>query len=140
MASPSAAERVYYRVEYDLEGEAAGDSLFAGLPLKGLIRRVRAISSEEATSVVLTFTEAPLVSTIDLDLVMVTRRLTTPADLIGDTLYDAQAIPAVGGQGVPFQLTPSSPGSTTGSLYFAWSGFVAGADAIIQLTIEPLVP
>ena len=154
MASPNAAERVYYRIEQTLPQTAGRnpESIeLTGIPLKGLIRRVRFVAEHSGASLVTDITfalgEGPFTAgtlepvSSELDLIsLLDAQTAAPFDLIGRGLLDANGGGARGNQGIPFQLTPSSPGSKTGTLYLAWSNSAPNPDTTFQLTIEPLVP
>ena len=154
MASPSAAERVYFRIEQALPQTAGRNPEsfeLTGVPLRGMVRRIRFTTERLGVPLVVNITfalsEGPFTaSTLDpaggeLDLISLHDAQTQPPiDLIGRYLENSQGTGARGNQGIPFQLTPSSPGSRTGTLYLAWSTSVPNPDTTFQLTIEPLVP
>lgn len=136
MSSPNAAQRSYYRIRQELGDTSPGVVELTGIPLKGLIRRVRC-ESAAATSVSLILAESNTGGAFDR--IMRTGALATPYDLIAETLTNSLGTPVRANHGIPFQLTPSSPGSKTGSLFLQWTNS-APELATLQLTIEPLVP
>lgn len=156
MAAPTAAQRVYYRIQQLLPQTAGANpeaTELTGIPIKGLIRRVRFVAQSTAappvpivTNVDFALGESAFVAgtygTVDgqLEVIMSGISAPVPLDIFADGMRDSKANLARGNAGVPFQLTPSAVGSLTGSLFLAWETSVPNAGTTIQLTIEPLVP
>jgi len=156
MAAPSTAQRVYFRIEQRLPPSDLANTAqvleLTDVPLKGLIRRVRIIAGTITSSITnvdfalaeSTFPAAsydPVGGGIDLIMRNTgAAPVAEPIELFADKLTDWTGVITRGNEGIPFQLTPSSPGSTTGTLYLSWETSFINPLTDIQITIEPLVP
>ena len=120
------------------------------VPIKGLVRRIRFVAEVGGAPIVVDVNFAlsqspfspgtydPIAGELDR-ITWQAALVQPPIDLLADTLDDSQGNAARGNNGIPFELAPSSPGSTTGTLYLAWETSFVQPDTSFQLTIEPLV-
>ncbi len=150
MSSPNAAQRVYFRIAETLPAGTTGAVTLLGVPLKGVIRRVRfSRGAAKATNVDFALAESPMAAGAfapsggDIDLILRNTgaaAVAVPFELFADSLTDWEGAAAPGNEGIPFQLAPSGDGSTTGSISLSWTTSVSSSSLAIQITIEPLVP
>jgi len=152
MASPTAAQRVYYRLEKELPFPEVEPAVpirvveVRDLPIKGLIRRIRLVDPVVTSTARFTLSESQLVGAIpvggNLDIITVhpTSMGTTPQDLIADGLANAEGDLAAGSEGIPFQLTPYETDYRLGSMWIGYAPTEFTETLVIQLTIEALFP
>ena len=148
MASPMAAQRIYYRVEKTLTADAGAFTSveLTGLPVKGLLRRVRLVDATATTVVRFIFSESEFATGVpvggEMDVISQGPALgvTTPEDLIADSLTMSSGDNAVGNEGIPFELTPSETDHRSGTMWLGFLSTVTTTTLILQLTIEPLFP
>tara|TARA_R110000824_G_scaffold16895_5_gene69431 strand:+ start:13786 stop:14229 length:444 start_codon:yes stop_codon:yes gene_type:complete len=146
-----AAQRVYYRVEVTIPYPdllAFEVVEITGLPIKGLIRRIRLTDTVEVNQVRFTLSESPFSGSPPVPtggaLDIITKEPstlgTTPQDIFANELANANGTAAAGNEGIPFELTPYETDYRTGSMWIGYTSNRRTETLTLQLTIESLFP